>query len=538
MALGIKRGTVLTVAALLTVLLPIQSGFGKERSASKAPLAGTASQYKERSAFKAPLVAEIAFQYAVTEPQAAVKILDQALSMAETMPSDCYKAVPLMRVANGYTLVGQTSKGQQLLTKAFQVGHAQTIANCTLSATSPEESLLNRAGEYAKADYYDFALAIIRGVDNWFRPIAMVRIAAAYQEDQKPDQARQILDEAITIAQRNPDRQTGRQILLGMVFELKRIGQSKFLLPTLQQALESIRAHPQSQSQEDKSWDITQKLQISEMLIGSGQKPQAIALLDQVLPEIEALRLTQFPSNKVYSLTNVATQYAAVGQLSQAKTVLAMAQSRAQALKPSLRNSALAQVARGYAEIGQLQTARQLAGRIGTRMDRERVFQAIAMQYAKAGEVAQAVKLARSLVTAKDLTLSEIVRYYLANQQYDQALQIAQRERVRGILPEVALAYAEAGKPERAKQIVQSIQPPSNDSAHLDWLMPALAQSFARNGQFEQALRVAQATRAKEYKSRALIAIAAQYNAKDRVANRTKATKVLDQALQVALSIK
>ncbi|MBW4538832.1 MAG: hypothetical protein KME43_06735 [Myxacorys chilensis ATA2-1-KO14] len=520
MALRIKRGTVLTVTALLTVLLPIQPGFGKERSESKAPL-----------------VAEIAFQYAAIEQsQVAVKILDQALSITETILSDCYKATPLMRVANGYKLVGQTSKGQQLLTKAFQIAHTQTIANCTLSATSPEESLLNRAGEYAKAGYYDFALSIIRGVENGFRPMAMVKIAAAYQKDQKPDQARQILDEAIAIAQRNPDLRTRRQILLGMTFELQRIKQSNFLLPTLQQALESIRAQPQSQ--EDKSWDITQKLHISQMLIANGQKPQAISLLDQVLPEIEALQLTQFPPERVHLLTKVATQYAAIGQLSQAKTVLVSAQSKAQALKPSLRNSALAQVASGYAEIGQLQTARELAGRIGTRMDRERVFQAIAMHYAKTGEVAQAVKVARSLSTAKNLTLSEIVRYYLANQQYDQALQIAQRERLQGILPEVALAYAEAGKPERAKQIAQSIQPPAGDSAHLDWLMPALAQSFAQVGELEQALRVAQTTQTKEYKSQALIAIATQYNAKDRVTNRAKAIKILDQALQVALSIK
>jgi hypothetical protein len=108
---------------------------------------------------------------------------------------------------------------------------------------------------------------------------------------------------------------------------------------------------------------------------------------------------------------------------------------------------------------------------------------------------------------------------------------------VQSILPEVALAYAEAGKPERAKQIVQSIQPPSNDSAHLDWLMPALAQSFVQNGQLEQALRVAQATQTKEYKSQGLTVVAIQYSAKDRVANRAKATKILDQALQVALSI-
>ncbi|MBD2095965.1 hypothetical protein H6F90_12490 [Trichocoleus sp. FACHB-591] len=484
-------------------------------------------------------MAEIAFQYAATErSQAAVKVLDQALSLTETMPSDCYKATPLMRVANGYQLVGQTSKGQQLLTKAFQIARAQTIANCTLSATSPEESLLNRAGEYAQAGYYDFAQPIVRGVDNWFRPIAMVKIAAAYQKDQKPDQARQVLDEAIAIAQCNPDVRNRRQILLGIAFELKRTGQSEFLLPTLQQALESVRAQPQSQSQEDISWDITQKLQVSEMLILSGQKPQALALLKQVLPEIKALRSTQFPSEQVHLLSTVATQYAAVGQSSQAKAVLAIAQASAQALTPSLlRNPTLAQVASRYAEIGKLQTARELAARIDTRVDQEQVFQAIAMHHTKTGEVAQAVKVARSLETRKDLTLSDMVSHYLANRQYDQALQIAQQERVEGTLPQVALAYAEAGKPERAKQIVESIQPPADDSAHLDWLMPALAQSFAQKGEFEPALRVAQGTQTKEYKSRALIAIATEYIAQDRVANRAKATELLEQALEVALSI-
>jgi len=148
------------------------------------------------------------------------------------------------------------------------------------------------------------------------------------------------------------------------------------------------------------------------------------------------------------------------------------------------------------------------------------------------------VKLARSLSTAKNLILTEIVRYYLANKQYDQALKIAQREDVQGVLPDVALAYAEAGKPEQALRVAKSVKPLSNNPAYLDWLMLAFARSFAQQGQFEQALQVAQATQNKQYKSQALTAIAAQYIAKDRVANRSKATEILDQALKVALSIK
>ena len=453
------------------------------------------------------------------------------------MPSACYQATPLLRVANGYTLVGQASKGQQLLTEAFQVARAQTLANCTLSATSPEEALLNRAGEYAKAGSYDFALAIVRGVDNWFRPIAMLRVVGAYQQAQKPEQAKQLLDEALVLAQREPNLRSQRQILLGMAFELKRSGQTAFLPVVLQSALASIRAS-QSQTAADRSWDLTQTLQIAGLLLGSGQQASALALLQQVLPEIQALRVTQFPAAPVQLLSQAATLYANLGEVSQATALLATAQAQAQALAPaSGRSTALVHVARSYAAMGQVQTARALASQIKVQADREPVLQAIALQYAKLGAVAEAVKLARSLSTANNLVLSEIVRQYLAQQQYDQALQLARRERVQGILPDIALAYAEAGQPQQAMRIVEAIPVLPHSPAHLDWLLPALAQSFARSGQFDQALRVAQGIRTKAYKGQALIMIATEYRAQDSVANRAKGTAILEQALQVALSM-
>ena len=520
MALGIRRGTLLAIV-MLAISGSSKPGFSQEKTDAQAPF-----------------VAEIAFQYAAVNRSGAAKVLDQALSLTEGMQNDCYKAAPLMRVANGYILAGQSEKGQQLLTRAFQIAHAQTIANCALSATSPEESLLNRAVDYAEAGYYDFALQITQRGDNWFTPIAMVRIAKSYKNDQKPDRAKQIIDKALTVAQRNPDLRSRRQTLMAIAFALQSTGQSEFLSSATKQVLDSIRTNPKTQS-EDTAWNVTQTLQITDLLIVNGQKPQAIALLNQVLPEIRALRSTQFPAEKVYLLSQAAIQYAAVGQASQAKAILATAQSTAQALKPSpFLNNAFAQVAIGYVKNGQLQTARELANRIKTRVDREQVFQAIAMHYVESGDVDQAVKLARSLSTAKNLTLTEIVRYYLANKQYDQALKIAQREDVQGVLPDVALAYAEAGKPEQALRVAKSVKPLSNNPAYLDWLMPAFARSFAQQGQFEQALQVAQATQNKQYKSQALTAIAAQYIAKDRVANRSKATEILDQALKVALSIK
>jgi tetratricopeptide (TPR) repeat protein len=514
--MSLKRGGLLALFALLPVLLLGKSGFAQERSTSRAPL-----------------VAEIAFQYAALDRTSAAEVLDKALSIIEVDQSDCYKSAPLIRVANGYALIGQSSKAKQLQARAFQIARAQTIANCRLSATSPEESLLNRAVEYAEAGQYNFALDIIRGVENPFRSLSMVRIAESYKKDQKPDQARQILTEAIAVAQRNPDLASRSQLLMGVAFELKRTEQSELLPVLLEQILTTIRSTPKPQSEDKIGLNLNQTIQVAELFTATGQKQRAIAILNQVLPEIQAFRPRQFPAERVNLFSRLAVQYAAAGQASQAKAILVSART----VKLSGQNFAATQIARSYAEIGQIRTARTLVSQLKSLTEHENALQAIAMYYVKSGQVEQALQIARSLKTARNLTLSEIVRYLLENQQYDQALKVAQQEKVQGILPEVAIAYAEAGKPERARRIVQSILSRSNRSTALDWLMPVLAQSFAEQGQFEQALQIAQAIRQKEYQSQALSAIAHQYIVRDRVGNRAKALALLDQALKTALSI-
>lgn len=197
-------------------------------------------------------------------------------------------------------------------------------------------------------------------------------------------------------------------------------------------------------------------------------------------------------------------------------------------------------VARTYTEIGQVKTAEDLARGITDVNEREQVLGAIALHYAKTGKISQATTIARSLKTAKNLTLSNIVEHLLKTKQYEQALQVARQEKVESILPQVALAFAEAGKPPQALQIAESIKAkePARQSSHLDWLMPAIVQSFAQQGQFEQALKVAQKIQTKENQSAALTRIAAQYLKTDRNANQNKATAILDQAMKVALSIR
>lgn len=518
---SLKRVGLLALFVLLPVLLSAKSGFAQGKGS-------------EKSTSRAPLVAEIAFQYAALDRNAsAAGILNKALSIVEVDQSDCYKSAPLIRIANGYALIGKSSQAKQLRARALKIARTQTIANCRLSATSPEESLLNRAVEYAEAGQYDFALDIIRGVDNLARPLSMVRIANAYKKDQKPDQAQKLIGEAIAFAQRNPDVRFRLQILMGIAFELKRTEQLKPLPALLEQILTAIRPTSKPQSEDITSSNLSNTIHVAELLSATGKKERSIEILNQVLPRIQAFRSRQFPAEHVNLLSHAAVQYAAAGQMNQAKSVLASAQT----IKVSEPNFAVIQIARSYAEIGEIQTAQSLANQLKSAPDRENVLQAIALSDVKSGRLESALQIARSLKTAKDLTLGEIVRYFLTNQQYDQALKVAQQEKVQSVLPEVAIAYAKAGKPSQAQQIMQSISSGSNDSSGLDWLMLDLAQSFAQQGQFNQALQIAQSIRQKQYQSQAFSAIAQQYSLKDRVGNRAKAAARLDQALKIALSI-
>lgn len=576
MHLTLKRATVLTTLfTVLTCLLMLNStkpGIGQEinQASPKKELDNRAitQNNQKLSNSQVYLITEIAFQYAAAKRSAsALKVLDQALALTETMEEDCYKATPLMRVANGYILAGEAAKGQKLLTRAFQIAREQTLAGCT-SGTTPQESLLKRAKEYAEAGYDNFVLSIIDGVDNFTRPMQMAEIAGIYWQQKKPEQARQIIGRAIEIAQsqRFPEFITRRQILMSIGFPLSEGGYPELLPPVIKQ----IQATPNSQDKasldNDLSIRVSQTWSLSKMLIATGEKGQAIALLNQILPEIQAIQLQSVPTarglspspnptSKILDLTLFATQYAAAGQPEQAKTLLMDARTIAESLAPSMdRDRALTMVAQAYTEIGQVKTAEDLARRITNVDEREQMLGAIALDYAKTGNISQATTIARSLTTVneqalgttanelartttKEHTLSNIVAHLLKTKQYEQALELAIQEKI-DKTPQMAMALAEAGKPAQALQITKSFRAEelSSQSVCLDCLMSSIAQSFAQQRQFEQALQVAQQIQSKGVKSNVLMMIATQYIKTDRIANQNKATEILDQALKLALS--
>jgi tetratricopeptide (TPR) repeat protein len=539
---------------------------------------------------KASLLADIAVQYtAAGQSEQAVKLLDQALPLTKAITNECFKGTPLVKVAGGYILAGQEAKGKQLLAQAIQVARTQTATGCHMSATSPEESLLNRAKEYAEAGYYDLAVEIITAVNNpVFSPLALGEVAGHYAKAGESEQATKVINQAIAIARRFDDARYRTMTLIGIAEHLSQAGQKEQVPQVLERALESVSAMDEAQSSENASMKVNHTLRIAKQFAQVGQDRRAIELLDQTLPKIRTVADKPFPSEKTSQLVETAIQYAALEQKNKAIETLAEVRTAAQAMDEARSKSdALAKVANAYAEIGNFEQAEQIARLIEDVYLRESAFGKIAIAYAKAGYADKAVKLAKSIGNPNG-TLIGIARHYLAKEQYDQALQFVQKWNVKGLMselalaylkagqpdqalqlvqkgniegfmPEIALGYVKAGQPDQARQIVESIPSSPDTKQQMEWMLPAIAGGLAEQGQFDQALQVARAITDKSYKAEALTAIAEQYVAREPEkkgpiqqilsvftssfnslfgdSNKDKASEILEQALQLTNSI-
>ena len=467
---------------------------------------------------KASLLADIAVQYRVLgQSEQALKVLEQALPLAQASTNECFKGTPRLKVAGGYILAGQEALGKKLLAQAIEIARTQTATGCHMSATSPEESLLNRASEYASAGYYDLAVEIITEVNNpVMTPIAMAEVAGHYALAGLDEQATKVLNQALEMAQRIDNAEYRTLTLRGIASHLIQAGQTKHVPQVLELALKSTSAINEAQSRDNAAaMKLSGMLGIASQFAEVGQQRRAKELLDQTLPKIRTLASKPFPLEKTLNLVVAAVQYAALEQNNKAIETLAEAKTAAQTIEePQTKSNAIARVAEGYAEIGDFEMAQQIARSLKSVSYREQAFRGIALAYAKAGYSEQALKLAKS-IGSPNVTLGGIVRHYLQSGQYDQALEIVQQNALSDLLSDVAVAYLEAGQPERALEIAKSIESSPDTIHHKDWRFSAIAPGFAKLGNLEQALQVAQDIKDKSYKAQALTASVEQYVARE-----------------------
>ena len=564
------KSNVLCVKLLLLVALPVL-GILTPKKAVALPAPD----------LKARLLSDIAFQYAkLGDSQEAVAVSEQALEAAAAM-QPCFKANSLAKVAGSYLLVGQEAEGKRWVAEAIETARTQAATGCSSSATSPTESLMNRAGEFAEARQFELAIALGSGMGD---PLTLSEIAADLLEAGQSQRADKLLKEAIAQAQKIDDAYYQTQTLNNMGMKLALAGHPEPAKAVLEQAITSSAALD-TENPETASLQRHALLWTARQFTELGANDQAIAVLDQTLPKIRSRPADSFPLDKAIQLVDAALLYQQLGLNDKAVATLAEGYQFARAIAPNNARrgradaDALGQAAVGYAKIGDFERAMQIVQEIQPASERQGTLGDIAIAHAEAGNLEAAIKLAQSNPNRNGAMIG-IVRHYLQQKQPDQAWQIVQAQQVKGILSEVAVGYLDAGQPEQALQLVQagklegftpdivqgyaqSGQPERAmqlaQSEGIAWLLPSVVQGFAQQRQFDAALQTAQSIADPVDRAQALIAIARAYaepqaeaqgtiqrfimQLQDRVAglfgtsDRERAAEVLGQALQATQSI-
>ncbi|NJL23441.1 MAG: hypothetical protein HC895_25705 [Leptolyngbyaceae cyanobacterium SM1_3_5] len=239
---------------------------------------------------KAKLFSEIGFEYAALGSDRALEVFDQAQQSIDEMTNRCYQANPVLRVGGGYWLL-ERAEGDRLLNEAIEIAQAQEKTGCSSSATSPTESLANRAREFAKAGHLDLAIEISTKLRD---PVSLAEFSTLLAEAGETERADEVLNQAIEFAQQFEvpgvtDAAEWRTMILSYMGEqLLAAERPEAARQVFDRALESIPAVESTAL--SPAAPVQVSLRLTTALAESGATQQAIDLLNQTIPTIRALR--------------------------------------------------------------------------------------------------------------------------------------------------------------------------------------------------------------------------------------------------------
>ena len=453
---------------------------------------------------QAQQLADIAFGYGIAnQPDKAIPLLERA----ETYQGgDCFEGNTWLKISVAYDALNQPEKAQTLLNRAIDTAHAGTEENCASSATSPSESLLNRTIDYAEAGNLDLARELVQQIEAWSQPLAMAEIAAEYNQAGQPQQAQQLISEAVASVQTNQvalEVVSANQMLLAIAGLLLLEDQTDLANQVLEESeiTTSLLENPTDALENDL--EIYQRIDLARLLVELDQPQQALAVLDATIPTIQPS--SQFPLDPFSAWIDAAHLYTQLGS-EQADAVWQQVERNLEQLSNPLDIAYVqSRQVRSYAELGEFEQAKTLAETIADTSERSAAYQAIAEAYAAAGLVDEADDLVAS-IGEPEFARQNILRTYLTTEQYAEAEQLAKQ--TVEFLPEVIGTYCETGQPERAVSLFEQLD--AADDASKDWLRSCIATQLAQQQQFDPALELTQTIVEPDNKARTLTAIAVQ----------------------------
>ena len=456
------------------------------------------------------LLAQIAGHYAEAgQEDKALEILAQAQPLVQFIPNQCNQSHPLARIAGQYAVIGEEVRASQILNQAIEI--AQTAQGCDSSL----DNLINTLEWYMDAGQYKLAIQAARGFEYpqsnwvWAKNFGLIRIAEQLAKEGRLDQAVALFDEALEIA-RSIDQQAPNYSSLAFI---------------------AFR-------------------NIAYFAIQAGLNDQAIEALVEVQELSQAMDKTS--EKAAGSLIEIARLYGQLGQSDRAVEILVEAQELFQATKKiSEKARSLIVIAGLYGQIGRsdqavelLSLALQVAKTIEDDRSKAQVLSELARGYAKAGQYEQALAVAQMIDYEANLhnyALSDIAEQYIEDGQLDNALKVVQtisNPFKREALFNLALNQGQAGQPEQAFMLLQAMEqisvPDPGYEHEISWIQTLVAEGYAADGEFEQALMVAQTIDSQYSKAKVLIEIAEQCTIKEQY---KKASEILEQALIITRTV-
>ncbi|OKH45745.1 hypothetical protein NIES2101_25855 [Calothrix sp. HK-06] len=510
----------LAVAALISFVIPT------------SVVAKTATQNNPNKIW---MLSNIAQQYAEAgQKQKASELITQALPLIDNISSNCNKPEPMATIAGNYVRVGQETQAKLLLEQAIKV--AKTAKGCN-STNDSVENLLDISNIYINQGFYDLALQSVRGLNDasssFYQVYGLSLIARDLAKSNKNDQINALITEILNVAQNIKD--TNQK-----VFALSR---GAYELIEAQQNTQAIKLLAEAQKTVPAIQDVDGKpntlLFMARAYNKLGQPTEAIKLLEQATL---ATQKVSNPSFRINNLGAIGAEYAAVNQKPKANLLLEQALTIANKTKPASAQDDLLLTVAGYtAKTGQYDQAIKIAKGIKSREYQAAALSRIAGEVARRGEFDFALQIAQRQIgnaAHKAGAIMEITRALVAAKQFDKAVAVAQsinrKYEKAVVLSEIALKYAEDGNPDKAINLINTINKLSaslSDEANdIDWMLPVVAQSYAKAGNFDRAIKVAESIKITQHRVNALTKIANEYSYKGQ---KDKSLLLLAQAVQL-----